>query len=139
MQRILLAIALLAAVPASAQVVFKCRDAKGSPVYQSQPCPSGQHEKVWLNEYRPLTAEERARRADADARIRAAEQAVRRANARFAGNAPRAWTPGRQPPACSGERAVYDAAQRDFRLNRNIETLRMLEARLRACELRQTP
>lgn len=34
--------AVLASVPASAQSIYKCRDAKGGAVYQSEPCPEAE-------------------------------------------------------------------------------------------------
>ena len=45
--------AVLAVAPASAQSIYKCRDAKGGAVYQSQPCSEA--EKRWDTEPRNVT------------------------------------------------------------------------------------
>ncbi|MEO8364873.1 MAG: DUF4124 domain-containing protein [Pseudoxanthomonas sp.] len=40
---------LIASIPASAQIVYKCVDWKGHSTYQSQPCPSqSKNEKAWM-------------------------------------------------------------------------------------------
>lgn len=38
--------AVLASMPASAQSIYKCRDAKGGAVYQSDPCPNSAQQPV---------------------------------------------------------------------------------------------
>lgn len=55
------------AVPATAQSIYKCRDAKGGAVYQSTPCPEA--EKRWDTEPRNYTWEDHYKRQAAEAAI----------------------------------------------------------------------
>lgn len=48
--------ALAVAMPASAQSIYKCRDAKGGAVYQSHPCLEA--EKRWDTQPRNYTRED---------------------------------------------------------------------------------
>ena len=78
------------AVPVSAQTIFKCRDAKLGTVYQSDPCPSGPADKHWNTEAGVLhgggvSADSRMSRAEADARIESARQALQQSNVQRAG------------------------------------------------------
>lgn len=121
---------------AEAQAVYKCRDAAGQPVYQSQPCADNKPaERVWVNEVRPLTADEVRKRRLADASIAEAARKVRESNARYAASGPRHWSPsGSQSQtavACAGARSEYERVQKDFTLNRNVDLLRRLEADIR--------
>jgi hypothetical protein len=47
MIRILAVLMCVVALPASAQSVYKCKDAKLGTVYQSTPCPDGNEQKRW--------------------------------------------------------------------------------------------
>lgn len=47
MIRILAVLMCVVALPASAQSVYKCKDAKLGTVYQSTPCPDGHEQKRW--------------------------------------------------------------------------------------------
>lgn len=72
---------LLAGVAASAgaQSIYKCRDAKGQPVYQSEPCPEA--EKRWDTQPPTTTWDDYYKRRDADRKI-AADRRHMRARAR---------------------------------------------------------
>lgn len=125
---------LLFAAGVQAQAVFKCRDAKGQPVYQSQPCVGRSPEKVWFNQYREPTPEERYRRAEADRKIAQADQRLRASNVRYSASSSSYWSPpsqGRETLACLAARSEYNRVQKDFVLNRNIDLLRKLEADIR--------
>lgn len=52
---------LLLALPLQAQQVYKCRDSKGGPVYQSHPCEGKTAEKTWDAAQPEYTAEDIAR------------------------------------------------------------------------------
>ena len=72
---------LLAGLAASswAQSVYKCRDAKGQPVYQSEPCPEA--EKRWDTQPSTTTWDDYYKRQAADRKI-AADRRHMRARAR---------------------------------------------------------
>lgn len=71
-------VAVLAVAPASAQSIYKCRDAKGGAVYQSDPCPEA--EKRWDTEPRNYTWDDHYKRKAADASIQRDRRAVQRRN-----------------------------------------------------------
>lgn len=76
---------LLAAATASGQSVFKCPDGRGSVVYQSDACAAGPAEKQWTTAPGVLygggvSADSRMSRAEADARIDSARDALQRSN-----------------------------------------------------------
>ena len=71
--------ALAVAMPASAQSIYKCRDAKGGAVYQSHPCPEA--EKRWDTEPRSYTWEDHYKRQAAEAAIERDRRTVRQRNA----------------------------------------------------------
>jgi hypothetical protein len=71
--------AVLAVAPASAQSIYKCRDAKGGAVYQSQPCSEA--EKRWDTEPRNVTWDDHYKRQAAEASIQRDRRAVQRRNA----------------------------------------------------------
>ncbi len=70
--------AMLASVPASAQSIYKCRDAKGAAVYQSQPCPEA--EKRWDTQPRDYTWDDHYKRQAAEASIQRDRRAVQQRN-----------------------------------------------------------
>jgi hypothetical protein len=78
MKWILLAV-VMAAMPASAQSIYKCRDAKGGAVYQSNPCPEA--EKRWDTEPRNYTWDDHYKRQAAEASIQRDRRAVQQRNA----------------------------------------------------------
>lgn len=55
------------AATSSAQSIYKCRDAKGQPVYQSDPCP--QAEKRWDTQPREYSWDDHYKRKAADQKI----------------------------------------------------------------------
>ena len=71
--------AMLAAVPPSAQSIYKCRDTKGGAVYQSQPCP--QAEKRWDTQPREYTWDDHYKRQAAEASIQRDRRDVQKRNA----------------------------------------------------------
>jgi hypothetical protein len=82
MDRIIAALLLLAAIPASAQTIHKCADAKGGLVYQSHPCEDGKSAgKQWVTEHRNETSEEAYQRRIAEQKIERDRQALRARNA----------------------------------------------------------
>ena len=132
MRIVILALLLMLAAPLSAQTVYKCRDHKGQPVYQSFPCGGTKPaEKEWSGNYRePSNAELWAKYyRDQEWRARQQREQQRRAYV----TAPRRPTPaesGRRA-ACSYARAEYNRVQADFKLNRNVDLLRRLETNIR--------
>ena len=66
-------------LPASAQSIYKCRDAKGGAVYQSEPCPGA--EKRWDTEPRNYSWEDYYKRQAAEAAIERDRRTVRQRNA----------------------------------------------------------
>jgi hypothetical protein len=71
--------ALAVAMPASAQSIYKCRDAKGRAVYQSDPCPEA--EKRWDTQPRNYTWDDHYKRQAAEAAIERDRRVVRQRNA----------------------------------------------------------
>ena len=67
------------AASSGAQSVYKCRDAKGQPVYQSEPCPEA--EKRWDTQPSTVTWDDYYKRQAADRKI-AADRRHMRARAR---------------------------------------------------------
>ncbi|MCR6627804.1 MAG: DUF4124 domain-containing protein [Pseudoxanthomonas sp.] len=64
---------------ASAQSIYKCRDAKGGAVYQSDPCPEA--EKRWDTQPRDYTWDDYYKRQAAEASIARDRRIVRQRNA----------------------------------------------------------
>jgi hypothetical protein len=77
--RWILLVALLGVAPASAQSIYKCRDAKGGAVYQSDPCPEA--EKRWDTQPRDYTWDDHYKRQAADASIQRDRREIRQRNA----------------------------------------------------------
>lgn len=77
--RWILLVAVVAVAPASAQSIYKCRDAKGGAVYQSDPCPEA--EKRWDTEPRNYTWDDHYKRQAAEASIQRDLRAVQQRNA----------------------------------------------------------
>lgn len=92
MRLLLFVAALLAPALVSAQAVYKCRNAKGEAVYQSQPCEGGKlPEKAWSGDYRQPTNAELWQRYLIDQRWQQQQQAERSrtSTASFVGSVPR--------------------------------------------------
>lgn len=70
---------LALSVPAAGQSIYKCRDAKGGPVYQSDPCPEA--EKRWDTQPRNVTWDDYYKRQAADASIQRDRRTVQQRNA----------------------------------------------------------
>ena len=125
---------LVSAGNGHAQTVFKCRDHRGQPVYQSFPCAADKPaEKIWNNEIREPTPAERAARLRAERSIAESDRKLRESNARYA-QATRTYggkNYKRDSLACVAAREEYERVQADFLLNRNIDLLRRLEAQIR--------
>ncbi|WP_425606748.1 DUF4124 domain-containing protein [Pseudoxanthomonas mexicana] len=117
---------LLAGLAASsgAQSVYKCRDAKGQPVYQSEPCPEA--EKRWDTQPSTTTWDDYYKRQAADRKI-AADRRHMRARAReiSAGAGPvgtAVTTPNAD--ACSRAKAARAQAYEAMGVNRDFEASR---------------
>ena len=130
MKRIVGLVLLVAiAAPAAAQSVFKCRDAKGNAVYQSEPCPNA--EKRWDTQPSATTWDDYYKRQAADRQI-AADRRHMRARARdiSSGSGPVGAAVGPQASsACqqakAHRQAAYDAAglHRTFELSRQMDDM----------------
>ena len=70
--------ALAVAMPASAQSIYKCRDAKGGAVYQSDPCAEA--EKRWDTQPRNYTWDDHYKRQAAETSIERDRRRVRAHN-----------------------------------------------------------
>lgn len=132
---------LLLPLCASAQTVYKCKDAKGGSVYQSSPCAGAvPAEKQWSGIYRQPTSEELWQRHRTEQRWtqrQQAGQARRGANSYHVVPSSGDSRSNRDALTCTSVRQEYDRVQADFKLNRNIDLLRRLEADIRRyCEVR---
>ena len=114
---------------ASAQSVYKCRDAKGTPVYQSEPCANV--EKRWDAHVSPSTPADYRARRNADMKVEADRRHMRaRARQLSAGGGPVGASVSPQSGS-SCEQAkrhrqmVYDAAglNRSFELSRKMDDM----------------
>ena len=135
-------IALMAWVPlcAAAQTIYKCKSVNGGMVYQSFPCAGAiAAEKQWSGSYRQPTNEELWQRYHTDQRWAQRQQAehARRNAYRYSYRQPTARAnPNNYALACAASRSEYNRVQADFKLNRNINLLRRLEADIRQyCEV----
>ena len=138
MRFVLLILLSVLAPSLCAQTIYKCRDHKGQPVYQSFPCGGTRPaEKEWSGQYRQPTNAEQWATHNRDQAWKARQQGERQRRAYVM--APRQPTPaesGRRA-SCSYARAEYNRVQADFTLNRKIDLLRRLEANIRIyCEVR---
>ncbi|MEL1264404.1 DUF4124 domain-containing protein [Pseudoxanthomonas putridarboris] len=105
------------AATASAQSVYKCRDAKGNPVYQSNPCPEA--EKRWDTQPRDYTWDDYYKRTAADKKIERDRRHMRARAAQVSGSSgPVGAAVGqRNSSACESAKRrrdmVYEAAGAD--------------------------
>lgn len=137
MRILCLALLLMLAAPLSAQTVYKCRDHKGQPVYQSFPCGGTKPaEKVWAGEYRQPTNAELWATYNRDQAWRARQRREQQQRSYIMAPAPATPAQAGRTAACRASRSEYNRVQADFRLNRNIDLLRRLEADIRRyCEV----
>ena len=139
--RIVLLILLSVLAPSlCAHTVYKCRDHKGQPVYQSFPCGGTKPpEKVWSGEYRQPTNAELWQRYNRDQEWKARQRREQASRQRYfyGGGSKGDSAAASRRAACSAARSEYNRVQADFTLNRNIDLLRRLEASIRShCEVR---
>ena len=137
--RIVLLILLSVLAPSlCAQTIYKCRDHKGQPVYQSFPCGGTKPpEKVWSGEYRQPTNAELWARYNRDQEWRRRQE--REKQQQFQYTVPHRGDSSKasRRASCAVVRQEYNRVQADFMLNRNIDLLRRLEASVRNhCEVR---
>ena len=120
-----------------AQTVYKCRDHKGQPLYQSFPCGGTQPaEKEWTGNYRQPTNTELWERYNRDQAWRARQQREQQRSYIMAPTRPSPAESARSA-SCRVSRSEYARVQADFKLNRKIDLLRRLEADIRRyCEVR---
>ena len=112
------------AVSAGAQSVYKCRDAKGQPVYQSEPCPEA--EKRWDTQPSTTTWDDYYKRQAADRKI-AADRRHMRARARdiSAGGGPVGTAvTSSNANACSDAKHARDQAYEAMGVSRTFEASR---------------
>lgn len=138
--RILGTFLLMLPLVGAAQTVHKCKGVDGNTVYQSFPCAGAvPAEKTWTGQYRQPTNAELWQRYRTDqkwAQRQQSEQARRGAGVHYAMPSV-ASKSSRNASACAVVRSEYQRVQSNFRLNRNIELLRRLEADIyRYCESR---
>ncbi len=128
MRKVAVVLAFVACT-ASGQSVYKCRDAKGTPVYQSEPCANA--EKRWDTQPSATTWDDYYKRQAAERKIAADRRHMRvRAQEIAAGASPVGAAVGPQASsACqqakSQRQAAYDAAglNRSFELSRQMDDM----------------
>ena len=117
---------LLVAVSADAgaQSVYKCRDAKGNPVYQSDPCPDA--EKRWDTQPQSYTWDDYRKRQAADRKIEADRRHMRSKAQQIASSElPVSANVGpRDSDNCRRVKAQRDAAYEAMGVSRNFEASR---------------
>ena len=115
------------AASAGAQSIYKCRDAKGQPVYQSEPCPEA--EKRWDTQPSTTTWDDYYKRRDADRKIAADRRHMRaRAGEISRGNGPVGTSVGAEnADACQRAKAHRQAAYDAAGLNRSFELSRQMD------------
>lgn len=116
---------LLAGLAASsgAQSVYKCRDAKGQPVYQSEPCPEA--EKRWDTQPSTTTWDDYYKRQAADRKIASDRRAVRQGNQRLlSGEATGAEVSVRNAGACETAKQQRAAAYERMGMRRTMQASR---------------
>lgn len=130
MDRIIAVLLLLAAMPAAAQTIYKCADAKGGTVYQSHPCEDGKPAgKQWVTERRSETPAEVYQRQAAERKVEQDRQALRARNQQHSGVpiARGAHVQGRQASQCEQAKASRESALRNAGMNRTHALLRRLD------------
>lgn len=116
------------AASASGQSIYKCRDAKGQAVYQSDPCPEA--EKRWDTLPRDYTWDDYYKRTDADKRIER-DRAYMRGRAQGM-NAPSAASgthiTTRDAGRCAAAKAHRESVLEQVGMRRNFQLLRELDS-----------
>ncbi len=120
-----------------AQTIYKCRDHKDQPLYQSFPCGGTKPpEKVWSGEYRQPTNAELWARYNRDQEWRRRQEREKQQQSRYSVPSRGDSAAASRRASCAIARQEYNRVQADFRLNRSIDLLRKLEARIRQhCEV----
>jgi hypothetical protein len=113
----------------AAQSVYKCKGMDGEAVYQSFPCAGGKGaEKIWTGSYRQPTNEELWARYNRDKAWQEKQHANRIRRASGAAYGASSSNGDSKAQLCRVTRNEYNRVQADFKLNRNIDLLRRLEA-----------
>ena len=138
MRFVLLILLSVLAPSLCAQTIYKCRDHKGQPLYQSFPCGGTKPpEKVWSGEYRQPTNTELWARYNRHQEWRRRQQREKQQNYYYSVPSRGDSSAASRRASCAVARQEYNRVQADFRLNRNIDLLRRLEANIRTfCEVR---
>ncbi len=137
--RIVLLILLSVLAPSlCAQTIYKCRDHKGQPLYQTFPCGGTKPpEKVWSGDYRQPTNTELWARYNRDQEWRRRQERDKQQTYYYSVPSRGDSAEASRRASCSVARKEYNRVQADFTLNRNIDLLRRLEASIRNyCEVR---
>ncbi len=115
MIRILAVLMCVVAMPASAQSVYKCKDAKLGTVYQSTPCPDGHEQKRWN------TATSSAPSSNTQQQASGAKPPGTNTNANF--GAQLVGSMSRAPSAenCARAKQVRDGALKDPTMNQDAD------------------
>lgn len=121
-----------------AQTIYKCRDHKGQPLYQSFPCGGTKPaEKEWTGNYRQPTNAELWERYNRDQEWRKRQARGQQTQYRYTGPVRGNSAEASRRASCAIARQEYNRVQADFKLNRTIDLLRRLEANIRTyCEVR---
>lgn len=130
MDRIIAVFLLLVAMPAAAQTIYKCADAKGGTIYQSHPCEDGRPAgKRWGTQHRSETPAEVYQRQVAERKFEQDRQALRARNQQRSGVpvARGAHMQGRQSSRCEQAKASRESALRNAGVNRTHALLRRLD------------
>lgn len=139
--RIVLFVMLCLLAPSlCAQTIYKCRDHKGRPVYQSFPCGGTKPpEKIWDSQYHRPTNAELWQRYHAEQKIERDRQAIKARNAQNAGY--QYWQPPRytasdsRRAACAAAKSHRQSVLDRVGLNRTFDLLRNLDDNVaRACK-----
>ena len=138
MRFVLLILLSVLAPSLCAHTIYKCRDHKGQPLYQSFPCGGTKPpEKVWSGEYRQPTNTELWARYNRDQEWRARQRQQQMQRSYIMAPSRPAAAEAARGAQCRISRKEYARVQADFTLNRNIDLLRRLEANIRTyCEVR---
>ena len=137
MRFVLLILLFVLAPSLCAQTIYKCRDHKGQPLYQSFPCGGTKPpEKVWSGGYRQPTNAELWARYNRDQEWRRRQEREKQKNYYYSVPSRGDSAAASRRSSCAVARQEYNRVQADFKLNRNIDLLRRLEANIRRfCEV----
>ena len=132
MRFVLLILLSVLAPSLCAQTIYKCRDHNGQPLYQSFPCGGTKPpEKVWSGDYRQPTNAELWERYNRDQEWRRRQARENQPQYRYVAPSRGNSAAASRRASCAIARQEYNRVQADFKLNRNIDLLRRLEANIR--------